>query len=315
MGEREELLRDMEACRISGGATMSTAVLRHIVHNCHKHARDPERIRRQTDNVVKFFTHGEAERLASAPSAEFFLARNLVRLFPVPRAFGFLLSTAAEEHCGYHLTPAAAHQLQGDPEALEVYARGVQRVMDSFGVPPLSQNASHCINTLVKSFKALAISKQYSVCAMFYRLLASTYFLDSMAYSAIRKVFCKQTVYTLAHDFPEGTCNMHKAISYEDFQSELSALATYYQVPDSSPATSPQPRSPVGSRDGESVVGSRASSPADTDVSESEEAGDEDDGPHDVETQDIIAADSRAAPMDIPTLITPSHEHVSNIPL
>ena len=109
----------------------------------------------------------------------------------------------------------------------------------------------------------------------------------------------------LTHQF-----DVRKAISYEAFQNELSTLAAYYHATDS-PTTSHQSSLsdsraalPVGSREGASVAESRASSPPNSDASESEEADEEYDGPHDV---DIV--ESRTKPTNIPTLIAPSHEH------
>jgi hypothetical protein len=260
--ERSELLKSMESCEIAGGELMSLTMLRYSLSNCHVHSMDPQRVLAQENAILSFFSDGAAVLLASEDRKSFFAPRNLVRLFPVPREFGFLMCTSAEEHCGYTLTSGAVRRMCSDSAVLEVYSRGVYRIMDAFNVPPATQNPSLSATELVKRFGESTTGQQYSLCSLFYRMLASTYFLNQIAFGGLCRVFSRSMVDTLTQDFPVGTCRLNRAINYDRFMNELAKLSTMYEEDWDETPTSFTPASlassnrdqPEHEEDGESEV-------------------------------------------------------------
>ncbi len=169
---------------------MSTPVLRQAILHCHEHREAADR--RQTMCTVAFFLKGEARTLAGADAATFFSPRNFVRLFPVPVDFGFLAPSGAGDFCGAWLTPQAAKEMQGNPSALEVYSRGVQRVLDTFGIPAHTENHEQSARALAERAAGLA-ERGWTLCSMLFRVLASTFFLDPTAHVALSRVFSERT--------------------------------------------------------------------------------------------------------------------------
>lgn len=223
--EHHQLLLDLKACRIAGGETMSLTVLRQVMLNCHAHGEGEQQ--RMTACIRNFFGDGEAVVLSSADVQTFFTPSNLVRLFPAPHELGFLMPAGAREHCGYNLTPEAVVLLRKDATMLEIYSRGVQRVMDIFSVPSATRDPSAASEALWHSVQSLGSAK-WGLCSLFYRLLASTFFLDPTNHAALARVYCERVATRIVREYPDDTCGLRKAVSYRSFIASLHSLATVY---------------------------------------------------------------------------------------
>lgn len=226
--ERDILLRRLRVCRIGGAERMSLAVLRNAVRSCYRHGKARHIEQARTDATLHFFTRGDAVR-ALADRKSFLDSKNVVRMFPVPHEFGFLLCASAEEYCGHSLTPEALYRLLHDETALEVYSRGVTWFLDMFGIPSVSENPEQAIQALIDSFATTNAHKsKYSICALFYRVLASTFFLDHLAFEAIAAVFSKETVAKIQKRYPKETCGLNRVVHYTRFRNELDMLREIY---------------------------------------------------------------------------------------
>lgn len=226
---RREYLKDMEACYIGHGNKMSTTVLAHTVTNCHVASECPERRKIMSDAVYDFFAKGNAV-IIHGNTEEFFKPCNIVRLFPVPKDFGFLLCTSAREYCAHALTPCAADRIRNSSDVLPIYTRAVQHVMDVFGIPESTYHPVDAAKGLVESFKTLKGTSHYNLCTLFYRLLASTYFLNIESFHALSRVFSAKVIDVLTKQYPKETCQLRKVVNYESFITELQTLGNIYHT-------------------------------------------------------------------------------------
>ena len=220
----DEKLFDLDAMRVGGGNEIEKTLLHHMLLTPHVHISSDEN--RMTKEVIEFYKSGEAGKLTDGPTATFFEPGNLVRLFPVPQELGFLTTSMAREHSGSNLTPGAVAIMQKSPPLLEIYSRGVKRVMDCFGVPLASQNPSSAAKKLLQTYEGLGNAK-WGLCCLFYRLLASTYFLDPSSHVPLVKFYCKNVANKMAQNVTD-TCGLRKAISYSQFIAKIHGLSTHY---------------------------------------------------------------------------------------
>lgn len=227
--DHEQLLLDLQAMRIGGGDELDKTLLRSVMLNPHVHASSDEI--RMTNEIIEFFQNGEAGNLANGPTVTFFMPGNLVRLFPVPRELGFLTSSMAGEHSGSNLTPGVVAIMKSTPKLLEIYSRGVKRVMDCFGVPLASQNPSIAATNLLKKYEGLGSAK-WGLCCLFYRLTASTFFLDPSSHGPLVRFYCREVANKMAQNVTD-TCGLRKALSYSQFIAKIRELSIQYGTTES----------------------------------------------------------------------------------